>query len=228
MTNFSTSNVLAIDTSTSVLRLALAYDADRLVKKEDEVERSHGMVLMKKIADICESSGVPRDRIDAIVVCTGPGSFTGLRIGLAAAKGMATALEIPIAAVSLFEIAAAKLATCGTDVQVIVPFKRDELFVGEARDGVCEVSSVSAVALDSLSQFLGERPTAGIGLDPLQLAPDLTAAPGGSVISYDAADLLTLGLQKLNRGETADVATLEPLYVLKSQAEIKFDERHGK
>ena len=92
-----------------------------------------------------------RDKIEGLVVCAGPGSFTGLRIGLAVAKGIATALEIPIAAVSLFEIAAAKLEAGGEIVQVLVPFKRGR-GVHRRGEGRClRYHVVSAVGRDRAS-----------------------------------------------------------------------------
>jgi tRNA threonylcarbamoyladenosine biosynthesis protein TsaB len=227
MIDYPSANVLALDTSTSMLRLAMAFGGDAVVKREEDVERSHGMMLMKKISDICESSGLNIKQIAGLVVCTGPGSFTGLRIGLASAKGIAVALKIPIASVSLFEIAARRLADVDQEVQVVVPFKRDELFVGVARGGLCEQSSIRAVPLDQIETALAGRPVIGVGLDPILLVPDLASSPLGSSLVFDAGDLLQIGVERLQAGDFADLRTLEPLYIQKSQAEINFDKRHG-
>ncbi len=228
MIDYASANILAIDTSTSMLRLAMSFAGDSMVKREEEVARSHGMMLMKKISDICESSGLTIDQVSALVVCTGPGSFTGLRIGLASAKGMAVALEIPIVSVSLFDIAARRLSETDRDVLVLVPFKKDELFVGTARDGQCDLASIKPVAIDQIATLLADRPAIGVGFDPTLLVTDSVPSSMGSSLIYDAGDLMQLGLERLQAGDYADLPLLEPMYIQKSQAEINFDKRHGK
>src|SRR5512147_1747748 len=121
-------NLLAIDTATATLRLALKFGEDRLVKSSERVERSHGQMLMRKIENLCGSASVAPDQIGGIAVAIGPGSFTGLRIGLAAAKGMAVALDIPIVGVSHFDIARF-LLTSTEDVCWIGSLRRGEFFI---------------------------------------------------------------------------------------------------
>lgn len=209
MIDYASANVLAIDTSSSMLRLAMAFAGDSMVKREEEVERSHGMMLMKKISDICESSGLTIGQIAALVVCTGPGSFTGLRIGLASAKGMAVALRIPISSVSLFDIAARRLAGTDQEVLILVPFKRDELFVGLASAGKCELESIKPVPIGQVATTLAGRPAMGIGFDPSMLSDDFVPSALGSSLSFDAGDLLQIGVERLQAGEVADLASLE-------------------
>jgi len=148
MTTDDLQNVLAIDSSTSVLKLGLQFQSDRMVKSGEQVEQSHGQMIIRKI-----------DQVNAIVVCTGPGSFTGLRIGLAAAKGIAVANDIPVVGVgiavandipvvgvSLFEIAARKLSQRSAPVMVLVPFIRDEYFCCRVVGGSFQTSDISTVA----------------------------------------------------------------------------------
>jgi len=109
MNDFNPQSVLAIDSSTHILKLALSFGDDRLVQISEEVEKSHGQIIVKKINELFQSAGLNKSMLRAIVVATGPGSFTGLRIGLATAKGIATALNIPVAGVGVFEVAVYKL-----------------------------------------------------------------------------------------------------------------------
>lgn len=220
-------NVLAIDSATAVLRLAVQFGGDRLVRSEEQVDRAHGMVIMKKIQNLLSSSGVGIGDLHAIVVNTGPGSFTGLRVGIAAAKGIAVTLDIPVKGVNLFEIAAGMLPRQGDPIAVVVPFKRDEVFVGEIRHGRCEIDQVRAIALSDLAAALRGRPAVAIGLDLQALAPDTDAPPSGRLLNYDAGDLLRLGVGRLKADGCGDpIETLEPLYVVPCQAEIKFERRH--
>ena len=106
MTDSTMQNILAIDTATHNLHLGLQYGGDRLIKSTNPLAKSHGQVIFKKIEELFESADLTPSDLHAIVVSIGPGSFTGLRIGLAAAKGIAVAAELPILGVQLFDLAA--------------------------------------------------------------------------------------------------------------------------
>lgn len=222
MNEFFTANLLAIDTATATLRLAVGFGGDRVVKISEDIGRSHGLVLLKKIGDVLGSAGIAADALEGIVVGTGPGSFTGLRIGLAAAKGMVVALDIPIVGVSLFDLAAAMLPR--ERIQLVVPFKTDQVFVGLIENGTCSQSSISAVSVTALAAHLGDSTAVGICLNVTDLVPGVATPGAGGRIEYDAADLLALGRERLRAGGGDDPAELEPLYLQRSQAEIRFDE----
>jgi len=218
-------NVLGIETSSSRLKLALSFGGDRLVKSDEEVERSHGQVIIRKIDNLISSAGLKQSDIDGIIVSTGPGSFTGLRIGLAVAKGIAVALRIPVIGIALFELAAWRLRSEFETVMVAAQVRRDELLVGCVRNGCFDVSSVTAVPLTSLRQYVGQSAVVGIGLDMTRFIDDVRGAGGQTELEIDPADLIYLGRPRLVAGESADLATLEPLYIQKSQAEIRFEQR---
>jgi len=217
-------NVLTVDTSSNVLRLVLKFGVDRTVRLIEDVAASHGQMLVRKIQDLFVSADLSIDQLDAIVVCTGPGSFTGLRVGLAAVKGMAEALSIPVVGVSLFEIAAVKLLGADGPVCVVLPFKRDACFVATVDSGRFDPESMEATPWVKLGEFLGGRSATGIGVD---LPPGLsTCASTIPVrIEYDAADLLHVGTARLEVGDHDDISRLQPLYVLKSKAELRYEQR---
>lgn len=222
----STSNILAIDSSSRMLSLGLSFGGDRLVKTEEAVEQSHGQIIMKKIGELFESAGLERSELGAICVCTGPGSFTGLRIGLAAAKGMAVALGIRVAGVSLYELAAYKLQGVDRKVAVIIPLTRDEVFLGEVHGGKLIDDRIVVVADRDVGKLVGDGAVAGYQVD---LAKRLSRPSGedlSAAAAYDVGDLLWLGRSKLSAGAIDDLASLEPLYVQKSQAEIKYELRN--
>ena len=225
MTTFDDKPILAIDTATSQLRLALQFGGDRTVTIDETVGTSHGQVLVRKVEDLLASSGLETYQLEALVVCTGPGSFTGLRIGLAAAKGIAVALDLPLVGVSLFEIAAQKLRAAAGRVAVVIPFKRGELYLGWVADGRHENADVLAVPVPKLLETLGRAGATGLGLDLAQVLPDHDPQGIPGEITYTGPDLLRLGLDKLNRGEIPDLNLLEPLYVTRSTAEIRYDQR---
>ena len=218
-------NILAIDTATMNLRLALKFGGDRLVKSETPMEKSHGQMLMKKIDDLFGSAGLSGPDLQAIVVSLGPGSFTGLRIGLAAAKGMAVALDIPIVGVHLLELAAHKLAGETEPIILLLPHRRDEIFAAVVQDGVCDIDKVRSLAPTDVSAFVKGRSVRLVGVKPSILPGQGGNGSAVQAFEYDAADLLQFGLTRLESGRADDISDLEPLYLRKSMAEIRFEQR---
>jgi len=219
-------NILAIDSSSRTLNLGLSFGGDRLVKSEEAVDQSHGRIIMKKVGELFDAAGLKRDELGAICVCTGPGSFTGLRIGLAAAKGMAVALGIPVVGVSLYELAAHKLRSVNKRVSVIIPLTRDEVFLGEVFEGRLVEDRIAVVANRDIGSRVGENSVAGYQVNLAERLPGLSNEDLSSSATYDVADLLWLGRARLRETDDHDLAALEPLYVQKSQAEIKYERRH--
>ncbi|PWB68515.1 tRNA (adenosine(37)-N6)-threonylcarbamoyltransferase complex dimerization subunit type 1 TsaB [candidate division GN15 bacterium] len=218
-------NLLAIDTSSSRLKLALSFGGDRLVKSDEDVERSHGQIIIRKIENLISSSGLQQSDVDGLIVSTGPGSFTGLRIGLAAAKGIAVALNIPVLGISLFELAAWRFRSETRPIMIAVQVRRDELLIGSVREGRFDLGSVSAVPLGSLRQHVGHSAIIGVGFEVARHFGDGQQEGDYGEMEIDPADLIHLGRPRLIEGERADLASLEPLYIQKSQAEIRFEQR---
>lgn len=221
-------NLLAIETSTRELTLALSFGDDRLVKSHELVERSHGQVIARKVANLFDSAGLERRDLNGIVVSTGPGSFTGLRIGLAFAKGMASALQIPVVGVSLFELAAHKYGSGFRDFFAVVRVRKDELLVARILDSRVNLNDVTSVAVETAGQSIGLVPAIGLGLDIRQFVPEARLIDGQSSLEFDPADLLQIGRTRMTEGRGDTLSSLEPLYIQKSQAEIKWDLRHPK
>lgn len=112
--------VLAFDTATDVATSAVL--ADGAVRGE---RTSHARTLLEDVDALLRSSGSTPESIDALVVGTGPGSFTSTRIGLAVARGLALALDVPVAGVSTLEA----LASAAPDAHPVVDARRREVFV---------------------------------------------------------------------------------------------------
>ena len=217
-------NILAIDTSTKNLKLGLQFGGDRLIQSNEEIEKSHGRFIIKKIGELFQTASLEIKDLEAIVVGIGPGSFTGLRIGLAAAKGMAVALNIPIIGINSFEIAAVRLKNVEDTIYVIVPLNRDEGIMCNINDGLFNQDNISIIKYNELFEKIGHSSLASFGLNFSELFPEMTNKDYSDYLNFNASDMLYLGLEKLNKGEIADLASLEPMYLQKSQAEIRFDQ----
>ena len=218
-------NILVIDSSTRILRLGLQFGGDRLIQSNEKNEKSHGQFIIKKIGELFQSASLEMKDLDAIVVGLGPGSFTGLRIGLAAAKGIAVALDIPIVGVDSFEQAAYWLKNVEETICVIVPLNRDESICGFINFGQYNKNETKIIKYCDLFNEIGNMAIAAVGFDLMEKFPDMENHDVSYYLKYEASDLVYLGLEKLNNGDVANVATLEPMYLQKSQAEIRFDQR---
>ncbi|KAA3636011.1 MAG: tRNA (adenosine(37)-N6)-threonylcarbamoyltransferase complex dimerization subunit type 1 TsaB [Calditrichaeota bacterium] len=219
-------NILAIDSSSNRLKIGMLSGGDRVVKIDELVEQSHSQIIIEKINSVFKSSGVDKMSLSAVVVNLGPGSFTGLRIGIAAAKGMVSALGIRIVGINHFEMAAYKLRNESDDIYIIVQFKKDQFFVVPVNSGSYYLQRLEVMKLEHLSDFCKKNRFAIIGLDgQLESGHELDYT---NRIMYDASDLLELGTLKLEKGEDGDLAEMEPLYIQKSQAEINFELKNRK
>lgn len=221
-------NVLGIDCATSEMKLGFQFGQDRLVKSSVAAEQSHSSQIMRGIGSLLESANRQAAEVNAIVVCTGPGSFTGLRIGIACAKGMAVALKIPVVGVNLFEVAAYKLAGEDGVVKVLIPFKKDSYFVAKVEKGRADLLKLAAVEVSDLQKHVNGSLMAVVGGNLQFKLGGESRLLDSSRTNYDATELIYLGIEKLNRSEYADITGLEPLYVQKSQAEIRFEERRSR
>jgi tRNA threonylcarbamoyl adenosine modification protein YeaZ len=225
MTTPAKNSLLAIDSSSSCLRLAVRFGEDRLVKSAEEVERAHGQMIMRKLSNLLDSGGIEPGGLRGIVVCVGPGSFTGLRVGIAVAKGMAVALEIPIVGVSLFDVAAYRLGVSPEPVTALVLQRKGEYLAAKIENGRCDLDKVTTVSSSHITATAHLNRYITIG--PVEASLTDSAGAAITTIDYDASDLLYLGEPRLDTGGD-NIDTLEPLYFGKSQAEIKFDQRAKK
>jgi len=221
-------NILTIDSSSKTLKLALAFHGDRLVKSEEVADQSHGQVLLKKIDDLINSAGISKTDLDALIVSTGPGSFTGLRIGIAAAKGIAVALGIKIISVNLFELAAYKFRDEDDEIIILVPFKKDEFFVVPVFQNSYDLSKLKSVTIKNFLDVCNQKKFAAFEFDLQSFFPDLIDLDLSDQLQYDASDLFYIGQTKIEKNKFEDITTLEPLYLQKSQAEIHFDLKNKK
>jgi tRNA threonylcarbamoyladenosine biosynthesis protein TsaB len=127
---------LAFDTATSVATAALVRDGEVLGERVSRAVR-----VLEDADELFRESGVDRSELSGIVVGTGPGSFTGLRMGLAAARGLAFALEVPVAGVSTL---AALAAGAPGAIPVVDAGRREVFTLVDGRPAVCSPQEVVA------------------------------------------------------------------------------------
>ena len=215
--------------------MAVADDDRVLALLPGDESRTHGERLPGEIARALDQAGVTRDRIDLLAVATGPGAFTGLRIGLAAMQGLAMTLGKPVIGVSALEALAEQAA--GNDVDVLIPWmdaQRGDVFATliDRRSGATLETPAAAnpkLLLDSWQAHLANRRAIFIGDAAARDAAIITRAGNGKWQTKTpaplAAQIALIGRRRAKNGEAGPPHKLEPIYVRRPDAEIERDRR---
>jgi tRNA threonylcarbamoyladenosine biosynthesis protein TsaB len=210
--------LLGIDTcgpSGSVALGRLAAGAVEILGQIELEGRSYSATLVAAVGEVLVQAGIKLNQLHAMVAVNGPGSFTGVRVGLSAVKGLAEATRIPVVAVSRLEVLAAKagLASSALDAHRHEVFLRvgwpdkepKELLVGAQELAANELPGQIAVCDDAAA---------------LLLASVWSAAELIRVLAPTAADALVLGAARVAAGQFVDLALLDGHYLRRSDAEI--------
>lgn len=122
--------ILAIETSDKICGACIYFDEDKYFSSKVVAKHSHSEMLFKSVDLVISQSGIQKSDLEYLAVSEGPGSFTGLRIGMSAAKGMAYGLNIPIVSVPTFEAFALQLSAFFDNEEVIISNKinADEVY----------------------------------------------------------------------------------------------------
>jgi tRNA threonylcarbamoyladenosine biosynthesis protein TsaB len=179
--------------------------------------------LMPTIAGLLANHQLSKEQIDVFVVVSGPGSFTGLRVGLATVKGLCEVLQKPLVAVSMLEAVAVIRGPKNGQVAVALDAGRSEVYIGEFGMGESRASVVREY-IAKLDAFATEAASSNLTVlsSDARVVEALTAfgANAQQVEAVRANEIGRLGLSKLLAGELADVATLDANYIRRSDAEI--------
>ncbi|MDP3870654.1 tRNA (adenosine(37)-N6)-threonylcarbamoyltransferase complex dimerization subunit type 1 TsaB [Phenylobacterium sp.] len=177
--------LLAIDTCLGACSAAVLDGGRVLASRVEPMARGHQERLAPLVAQVMTQAGVAFDQLDRVGVTIGPGSFTGLRVGLAFAKGLGAALSIPVVGVGVLEALAHPLS--GT-VFAVLDAKRDQVYLQAFADGVA-VSAPDALPPGTAAARLAELAGAGNVTLVGSGAPLLAGAlPHAAVVAADHAD----------------------------------------
>lgn len=214
--------VLGIDSSTDKLAVGLADGGKVLSELLLESSREHASHVIGLIDEVLNDASTAKGDISGVAVAIGPGSFTGLRIGMAVAKGLAVALKIPLIGVSTFEVIARRLLGEYDEFYLTAPVRRGESYLCLVRDGIDIRKSITLADNEKLAEAVGSIPAGAVGRPPdgwEDIVPNKIPADR---LTVSGGELAVLGSEFLAAGRRDDVADLEPLYIALSQAERKF------
>lgn len=170
--------------------------------------------LIPQIAQVLASQALTPQQLEGLVAVTGPGSFTGLRVGLTAVKGLAEVLHLPIARVTALE---GLLAASGHEAHgmAVIDAGRGEVYISSMKAGFLEEDLLTIAQASNLAQSRGLR----VVTADSQLASKFENA---ELVEYRSSEIAArLGLKKLLLGDTVDVLALDANYIRKSEAEYK-------
>jgi tRNA threonylcarbamoyladenosine biosynthesis protein TsaB len=179
--------------------------------------------LIPRIAEALQQNHLTKAEVEGFVVVSGPGSFTGLRVGLATVKGLCEVLQKPLAVLSMLEAVAITHGRVGGTATAVLDAGRGELYIGEYRLTDQHAEPVGE-CIAKLEAFAGET----VDERGEILTPDAKVAealritfPGVRLVAPVLADQTgRLGLHKLLRGDTVDAAAIDVNYIRRSDAEI--------
>lgn len=227
--------VLAIDTSSNVATVAVMDDEKLICEYTLNHKKTHSQKLMPMIQEVLKSCELEAASIDLFAVAVGPGSFTGLRIGVATAKALAHSLDKPIVGVSTLDALAYGIPFFNGVICPILDAKRDQVYTGVYKwenDIPKPITEYLAISIDELMQKLqsinekvifvgdGVYQFKQIILNKLGNLADF--APKHSIMQR-ASMVAELALKKFYSGNTDNYMTLTPYYLRKSQAERLYE-----
>lgn len=223
--------ILNIDTTTAVCSAALTAEGMVLCHAEDFEGRNHAALLSGFIKRCLDFAAERELKLEAVAVSMGPGSYTGLRIGLSEAKGLAYALEVPLIGVRTLELMATRVMFSADDIDpesILVPMidaRRMEVFTAAYDFGLNELMKPGPLILDENSYaglIATDRPVLLFG-DGSAKTAEVIKAPNVRIIpdiTPLAVDMVALADRAYARREFIDLAYSTPLYLKEFQATV--------
>jgi len=229
--------VFAIETATMLGGIALLDDSAGLIAEiRLNVQSTHSERLMTGVEHILRQSGLTISDIDCFALSIGPGSFTGLRIGLSTVKGLSYATGKPVVSVPTLEALAYNFPYCEYPVCTMLDARKKEVYAALFRwdrDGFSRLLSEVPLPVPELMERIGrfidtkviftgegalyyrDSVVESIGEKAIFASPDM--------IVPSPAHVAMLGMKKAYDEEFSDIISLVPLYIRKSEAELKKD-----
>lgn len=229
--------ILAIESSGLVASAALVTEDTMLAEYTVNFKKTHSQTLLPMVEEIVRMVGIELCELDAIAVSSGPGSFTGLRIGSATAKGLGLALKKPIVPVPTTQGIAANLYGAEGIICPLMDARRNQVYTGLYRynkDGFAVVEDQMAVLVDEIIEkvnALGEPVTyLGDGVEAFSaILKEKTTVPYSfaplHMSKQRAGALAARALELYKEGKVQSAGEHEPDYLRLSQAERELKER---
>ena len=230
--------ILAVETATSWQSVAILDESRVLARHDQDAAGSHAKLLLPTIDRLFREAGLTLTQLDGLVVSIGPGSFTGLRVGLATLLGFRTISQLPLTVVPTLEGMAWNLRASSTLLCPILNSRRGELYWALFRwtsNNLLErvmservgTAAMLGNCLTGPTIVFGEGWTIEASAIRAAMPPSATVAKASdSAMKPSAVSIGLAGIERLRRGEYAGTG-ISPLYVQRTGAELKYEESGG-
>ena len=211
--------ILNIDTALETASVCLANDDEVLQLSVNENQKDHAAWLHTAVTELLQKSGHTVNELEAVAVSIGPGSYTGLRVGLASAKGFCYALKIPLITISTLKIIAFAVKDKAGDADFICPMidaRRMEVYTALYDKKLVEIKSPQAMILDenSFTDIPGSGKIIFCGAGSKKFREIINSANAVfNFNDYTATHLAQLSYNCFQNKEFANLAYTEPLYL---------------
>lgn len=218
-----------LETSTPIGHVAIARGPQLLGSRKLSSSRRHARDLVPALKELLEDVGWKPREVELVIVDRGPGSYTGLRVGIISAKVMAYAVRCRLVAVDAMEVLAHQVGEEATLVDVFVDAQQDRVYHQRFERRGRTMQPVAVIRIIPFTEWLAgdDRPDAVIGPG---LKGKESRLPAGITVFPEECNLpqpeavLAVGHRKWSQGMTADLWTLEPLYLRPSAAELQWEQ----
>ena len=226
--------ILAVDTATKSCSVAVTENETILGEITQVSEQTHSKHLLEMVHAVMREVGLSLSELDGFAVTRGPGSFTGLRIGISSIKGLALAMNRPVVGISSLLTLAQQIEPTALLVCPLIDARKGEVYTSIYRygaDGLApELEERVLVPLEAVQTI--HSPCIFVGSGAI-LYRDLIIDQLGELASFapedrhiiQASTVAFLGLKRFESGDAGEVADLVPFYIRKSDAELNFSRR---
>ena len=228
--------VLGLDTSSNATSIAVIEDNKLICEYTVNTKTTHSQKLMPMIENMLSISEVNIKEIDAIAICIGPGSFTGVRIGMATANAISHVNNLPIIGVNSLEILAGNMNLCDKKICSILDAQRNQVYTGRYKfenGSIVEIQPVDVVEIENLLEEISKDNEEWILVgeavykhqDKIKEIKNINIpAPSHNVTK--SSSLCSIAMEKFNNNiDIHNCYDINPMYIRKSQAEVQYEEK---
>ena len=228
--------IIGIDTSTMAANVAVLEDDKLICEYTINTKKTHSQKLMPMIENILKLSDLDIKEIDAIAICVGPGSFTGLRIGMATAKAMAHVNNIPLIGVNSLEILGANMDLCNRNICSILDAQRNQVYMNKyiLKDyKITELEEISIKAIDELLEEISSSNEDWVLVgeavykykEKIEEISNITIPSPANNITKASTLCFVARDKMLANDQVYNCYNINPMYIRKSQAEEQYEEK---
>ncbi|MDD4753635.1 MAG: tRNA (adenosine(37)-N6)-threonylcarbamoyltransferase complex dimerization subunit type 1 TsaB [Desulfitobacteriaceae bacterium] len=231
--------LLAIDTATKIAGAAVINESGVLAESWLNTGKTHSQKFLPMLESMLKNADITLEEIDCFAVTVGPGSFTGVRIGLATLKGLIQVLEKPAVSVVTLDALCRNLSGSTELICPVLDARKNEVYTALYREEAGVITRISPYRAVSPTQLLSELKLQnekitflgdGVFVHRETIQDELGSNAAFAEYTRNflrPSEVAFIGWEKFIQGETVGINDISPLYLRLSEAEVKWAEAHG-